>query len=61
MPPYLSPHGLNLGGPAMMLATVPEWTEERGARGRLALRRAITARRICADGMLEAYGDRNAE
>jgi pyrroloquinoline quinone (PQQ) biosynthesis protein C len=31
-------------------------TDEEQARGRLALRRAITARRICADGMLEAFG-----
>jgi len=30
-------------------------TDEEQARGRLALRRAITARRICADGMLEAF------
>jgi pyrroloquinoline quinone (PQQ) biosynthesis protein C len=30
-------------------------TDEAQARGRLALRRALTARRICADGMLEAY------
>ena len=33
-------------------------TDEEQARGRLALRRAITARRICADGMLEAFVDR---
>lgn len=31
-------------------------TDEEQARGRLALRRAITARRICADGMLTAFG-----
>ncbi|HEY7650687.1 MAG TPA: iron-containing redox enzyme family protein [Methylomirabilota bacterium] len=31
-------------------------TDEEQARGRLALRRAITARRICADGMLDAFG-----
>lgn len=30
-------------------------TEVEQARGRLALRRAITARRICADGMLQAF------
>jgi pyrroloquinoline quinone (PQQ) biosynthesis protein C len=30
-------------------------TDEEQARGRLALRRAITARRICADGMLAAF------
>jgi pyrroloquinoline quinone (PQQ) biosynthesis protein C len=30
-------------------------TDEEQARGRLALRRAITARRLCADGMLEAF------
>ena len=30
-------------------------SDEEQARGRLALRRAITARRICADGMLEAF------
>ena len=30
-------------------------TDETQARGRLAMRRAITARRICADGMLEAF------
>ena len=33
-------------------------TDEEQARGRLALRRAITARRICADGMLEAFAGR---
>ena len=30
-------------------------TDEEQMRGRLAMRRAITARRICADGMLEAF------
>ena len=30
-------------------------TDADQARGRLAMRRAITARRICADGLLEAY------
>src|SRR5499433_1870361 len=30
-------------------------TDEAQARGRLALRRAITARRICADGMYESF------
>ena len=30
-------------------------TDAEQARGRLAMRRAITARRICADGMLEAF------
>jgi pyrroloquinoline quinone (PQQ) biosynthesis protein C len=30
-------------------------TDEAQARGRLAMRRAIAARRICADGMLEAF------
>ena len=30
-------------------------TDETQARGRLAMRRAITARRICADGMLQAF------
>ena len=30
-------------------------TDDDQARGRLAMRRAITARRICADGMLEAF------
>lgn len=34
-------------------------TEQEQARGLLALRRAITARRICADGMLEAFVGRN--
>src|SRR2546422_11031097 len=33
-------------------------TDEEQARGRLALRRAITARRICADGMLEGFEGR---
>jgi pyrroloquinoline quinone (PQQ) biosynthesis protein C len=33
-------------------------TDEEQARGLLALRRAITARRICADGMLEAFTGR---
>jgi pyrroloquinoline quinone (PQQ) biosynthesis protein C len=32
-------------------------TDAEQARGRLALRRAITARRICADGMLAAFVD----
>lgn len=35
-------------------------TDEEQARGRVALRRAITARRICADGMLEAFVGRDA-
>ena len=35
-------------------------TDEQQARGRLAMRRAITARRICADGMLEAFVHRNS-
>ena len=30
-------------------------SDEEQARGRLALRRAVAARRICADGMLEAF------
>jgi hypothetical protein len=30
-------------------------SEEEQKRGLLALRRAITARRICADGMYEAF------
>ena len=30
-------------------------TDEEQARGRLGMRRAITARRICADGMYEAF------
>lgn len=30
-------------------------TDEEQARGRLAMRRAITARRICADGLFEAF------
>jgi pyrroloquinoline quinone (PQQ) biosynthesis protein C len=30
-------------------------TDEEQTRGRLALRRAITARRVCADGMLAAF------
>jgi hypothetical protein len=30
-------------------------TDETQARGRLAMRCAITARRICADGMLAAF------
>jgi len=30
-------------------------TDEEQSRGRLAMRRAITARRICADGMLQAF------
>lgn len=33
-------------------------TEQEQARGLLALRRAVTARRICADGMLEAFAGR---
>jgi len=33
-------------------------TDAEQARGLLAMRRAITARRICADGMLEAFGGR---
>ncbi len=32
-------------------------TDEAQKRGRLAMRRAITARRICADGMLAAFVD----
>jgi pyrroloquinoline quinone (PQQ) biosynthesis protein C len=36
-------------------------TDEEQARGRLAMRRAITARRICADGMRQAFvGGRDA-
>jgi pyrroloquinoline quinone (PQQ) biosynthesis protein C len=35
-------------------------TDEEQKRGLLALRRAITARRICADGMYEAFVDRGA-
>lgn len=35
-------------------------TDEEQKRGLLALRRAITARRICADGMYEAFVDREA-
>lgn len=35
-------------------------TDEEQARGLLAMRRAITARRICADGMLEAFVGREA-
>jgi len=30
-------------------------TDEEQSRGRLALRRALTARRLCADGMLQAF------
>jgi hypothetical protein len=30
-------------------------TDEQQTWGRLAMRRAITVRRICADGMLEAF------
>jgi hypothetical protein len=30
-------------------------TDQAQARGRLALRRAITVRRLCADGMYDAY------
>jgi len=37
-----------------ILATVAV-TDEAQKRGLLALRRAITARRICADGMYEAF------
>ena len=37
-----------------ILATVAR-TDAEQARGRLALRRAIAARRICADGMYEAF------
>jgi pyrroloquinoline quinone (PQQ) biosynthesis protein C len=33
-------------------------TDEEQKRGLLAMRRAIAARRICADGMLEAFGGR---
>jgi len=33
-------------------------TDAEQARGLLAMRRAITARRICADGMLEVFGGR---
>ena len=36
-------------------------TDAEQARGLLALRRAITARRICADGMLEAFAGRSRE
>ena len=35
-------------------------TDEQQARGRLALRRAIAARRVCADGMLAAFVERPA-
>ena len=35
-------------------------TDEEQARGRLAMRRAITARRLCADGRLEAFVTRGA-
>jgi pyrroloquinoline quinone (PQQ) biosynthesis protein C len=35
-------------------------TDDQQARGRLALRRAITARRVCADGMLAAFVERPA-
>ena len=35
-------------------------TDEEQARGRLAMRRAITARRICADGMLDAFAGARA-
>jgi len=35
-------------------------TDAEQARGLLAMRRAITARRICADGMLEAFVGRGA-
>jgi pyrroloquinoline quinone (PQQ) biosynthesis protein C len=35
-------------------------TDEAQAQGRLAMRRAITARKICADGMLEAFVGRSA-
>src|SRR2546422_332811 len=36
-------------------------TDEEQSRGRLALRRALTARRLCADGMLQAFvGDHDA-
>ena len=34
-------------------------TDAEQARGRLAMRRALTARRICADGMLEAFVGRD--
>lgn len=30
-------------------------TDEAQKRGRLAMRRAITVRRVCADGMLQAF------
>ena len=33
-------------------------TDETQARGRLALRRAITVRRLCADGMYDAFVSR---
>jgi pyrroloquinoline quinone (PQQ) biosynthesis protein C len=39
---------------ARILSTLAT-TDAEQARGRLAMRRAITARRICADGMLEAF------
>jgi pyrroloquinoline quinone (PQQ) biosynthesis protein C len=36
-------------------------TDEEQARGRLAMRRAITARRICADGMFDAFVGRRRD
>jgi len=44
---------------AVRLLSALAVTDEAQARGRLALRRAITARRICADGMLEAFVGRS--
>jgi pyrroloquinoline quinone (PQQ) biosynthesis protein C len=43
---------------AVRLLSTLAVTDEEQARGRLAMRRAITARRICADGMLEAFAGR---
>jgi pyrroloquinoline quinone (PQQ) biosynthesis protein C len=40
---------------AVRILTAVAVTDAEQARGRLALRRALTARRICADGMLEAF------
>ena len=40
---------------AVRILSLLATTDDEQARGRLAMRRAITARRICADGMLEAF------
>jgi pyrroloquinoline quinone (PQQ) biosynthesis protein C len=43
------------GARAVQILETIAVTDAQQARGRLALRRAITVRRICADGMYEAF------